>query len=90
MIRKNETAFRASLDPKGTLSSIVTVKLAHSEPIANFSPPKAVLKQAKSATWQYNKVISWKYYAPHFFVFNCCNSTLNSVLCYSTTLLIYS
>ena len=57
MIRKNKTAFRASLDPKGTLSSILTIKLAH-EPTADF--PKAVLKQAKSATWQYNKEHSKK------------------------------
>ena len=54
-IRKNKTAFRASLDPKGTLPSIVAIKLAHSEPTSDFSPPRAVLKQAKSATWQYNK-----------------------------------
>ena len=53
MIRKNRTAFRASLDPKGTLSSVIAIKLAHFEPVSD-SPPKAVLKQAKSATWQYN------------------------------------
>ena len=60
MIRKNKTVFRASLDPEGTLSSIVTIKLAHSEATSDFNPPKTLLKQAKSATWQYNKEHSRK------------------------------
>ena len=29
MVCKNKTAFRPSLDPKGTLSSILTIKLTH-------------------------------------------------------------
>ena len=36
MIRKNKTSFRPSLDPKGTLSSIVTIKLANTEPAHSF------------------------------------------------------
>ena len=60
MIRKNKTAFRASLDPKGTFSNIATIKLAHSHPTEDFNPPKKLLKQAKSATWEYNKEHSRK------------------------------
>ena len=33
MIRKNKTSFRPSLDPKGTLSSILTVKLPSIEKV---------------------------------------------------------
>jgi hypothetical protein len=33
MVQKHKTAFRASLDPKGTLSSILTVKLANDVPV---------------------------------------------------------
>ena len=38
MVRKNKTAFRANLDPKGTLSSILTIKLANSQPAHSFEP----------------------------------------------------
>ena len=55
MVRKNKTAFRSSLDPRGTLSSIMTVKLAQTEPAHKFEPPKELLKKAKAATWEYNK-----------------------------------
>ena len=55
MIRKNKTAFRPSLDPKGTLSSILTIKLAGSSQLQSFEPTQEVLKEAKSATWKYNK-----------------------------------
>ena len=55
MVRKNKTAFRPSLDPKGTLSSIMTVKLANDVPAHQFEPSKELLKTAKSATWNYNK-----------------------------------
>ena len=44
MIRKNKTAFRPSLDPKGTLSSILTVKLASTEDSHCYEPSKEVLK----------------------------------------------
>lgn len=55
MVRKNKTAFRPSLDPKGKLSSLLTIKLASAGPAHKFEPPKKVLKEAKSATTSYNK-----------------------------------
>ena len=55
MVRKNKTAFMSSLDPKGTLTSILTIKLACTEPAHLFNPPDTLLKQAKEATWKYNK-----------------------------------
>ncbi len=60
MVRKNKTAFRPRLDPKGTLSSILTVKLASTEKSHHYEPSKEVLKKAKSATWEYNKLHSKK------------------------------
>ena len=48
MIHK-KTAFRPSLDPKGTLSIILTVKLANDMPAYQFEPTKDLLKTAKSA-----------------------------------------
>lgn len=60
MIRKNKTAFRPNLDPKGTLSSIITVKLGSTEKPHQYEPSKEVLKRAKSATWEYNKAHSKK------------------------------
>ena len=53
MVRKNKTAFRPALDPKGTLSSILTIKLAHTEAAHQFEPNKELLKTAKSATRVY-------------------------------------
>ena len=50
MVRKNKTAFRPSLDSKGTLSSILTIKLGQDKPSHQFEPTKEVLKKAKSAT----------------------------------------
>ena len=56
-----ETTFRPSLDPKGTLSSILTVKLASVEEAHLYEPSREVLrKAAKSATWEYNKAHSRK------------------------------
>lgn len=55
MVQKNKTAFRPSLDPKGTLSSILTIKLAHLPPAHSYEPTSEVLKKATSATWEYNK-----------------------------------
>ena len=55
MMRKNKTAFWSSLDLKGTLSSILTIKLAHTEPSHTFDPPKELLRKDKSATTEYNK-----------------------------------
>lgn len=60
MVRKNKTAFRPSLDPKGTLSSILTIKLANTQPAHCYEPSEDVLKKAKSATWEYNKEHSSK------------------------------
>ena len=54
MVCKNKTAFRPSLDLKGMLSSILTIKLAHTEATHQFEPNKELLKTAKSATKEYN------------------------------------
>ena len=58
IVCKNKTAFRPSLDPKGTLSSILAIKLAAREPAHCFEPSKEVLSKAKAATWEYNKAHS--------------------------------
>eukprot|EP00731_Ephydatia_muelleri_P033141 Em0025g97a len=55
MVRKNKTCFRPNLDPKGTLSSILTVKLATKQECHQYEPTKEVQNKAKSATWEYNK-----------------------------------
>ena len=60
MIRKNKTSFRPSLDPKGTLSSILTIKLASTGDAHSYEPSQEVLRRAKSATWEYNKAHSKK------------------------------
>ena len=53
MVRKNKTAFRPSLDPKGTLSSILTMKLSVLEPAHRYEPSKDVL------TWGYNNSVDY-------------------------------
>ena len=55
MVCKNKTAFRANLYPKGTLSSIFTIKLANSQPAHCYEPTNTVFKKAKSATYEYNR-----------------------------------
>ena len=60
MVRKNKTAFRPKLDPAGTLSSILSIKLAAKEPAHCFEPSSEVLKNAKAATWEFNKAHSRK------------------------------
>ena len=60
MIRKNKTSFRPSLDPKGTLWSILTVKLSGTGDAHSYEPSQKVLRKAKSATWEYNKAHSKK------------------------------
>ena len=60
MVRKNKTAFRPNLDPAGTLSSILSIKLAAKEPAHCFEPSSEVLKNAKAATWEFNKAHSRK------------------------------
>ena len=57
MVRKNKTAFRPNLDPAGTLSSILSIKLAAKEPAHCFEPSSEVLKNAKAATCEFNKRI---------------------------------
>ena len=54
-INKNKTAFRPGLVPRGTLSSILIVKLADDMPAYQFESTKDLLKTATSATWKYNK-----------------------------------
>ena len=51
--RKNKTTFRAGMG-FNTLGSILTVKLANPN-ATKFKSDKALLKSAKSATWEYNK-----------------------------------
>ena len=55
MVTKNKTKFRPSLKLDGTLSSILTIKLAKSEHCHKYNPPLSVLKSAKKATSDYNK-----------------------------------
>ena len=55
MVTKNKTKFRPSLKIDGTLSSILTIKLANPEPCHKFEPPPVVLTSSKKATSQYNK-----------------------------------
>ena len=57
---KNKTAFRPNLDPAGALSSILSIKLAAKEPAHCFEPSSEVLKNAKAATWEFNKAHSRK------------------------------
>ena len=54
VVRKNKTPFCSSLSMEGTLSSILTVKLAGVNAV-KFNPPSELLKKAKGATWEYNK-----------------------------------
>ena len=58
MVRKNKTSFQPNLDPNGTLSSILTIKLANDKPAHAFQPPSTMVKKGRSATWDYNKLHS--------------------------------
>lgn len=60
MVTKNKTKFRPSLKLDGRLSSIVTIKLAKSEPCHEYTFSAAVLKSAKKATTEYNRAHSSK------------------------------
>jgi len=60
MVTKNKTKFRPSLGLDGTLSSILTIKLANEKPCFAFEPPQEVLDTAKKATVEYNKAHSSK------------------------------
>ena len=57
---QNKTAFWPSLDSKGTLSSILMIKLANIVPDHDFKPTKELLKTAKSAPREYTKAHSKK------------------------------
>ena len=50
MVTKNKTKFRPSLELYGTLSNILTIKLAEADPCYAFEPPQEVLDAAKKAT----------------------------------------
>lgn len=54
LITKNKTKFRPNLKLGGTLSSILTIKLANTEPCHKYEPPNEVLETAKRATMEYN------------------------------------
>ena len=54
MVTKNKT-FRPNLKLDGTLSNILTVKLANPEPCHMYEPEKSVLETAKRATKVYNR-----------------------------------
>ncbi|XP_065119841.1 uncharacterized protein [Paramisgurnus dabryanus] len=51
----NKTKTRNSLALDGTLSSIMTIKMAGLEPCFKWEPPPAIIKASKKATVQYNK-----------------------------------
>ena len=51
----NKTKTRNSLALDGTLSSIMTIKMADLEPCFKWEPPSDVLKALKKATGQYNR-----------------------------------
>ena len=55
MVKLNKTPTRSCLDPNGTLSSIVKVKLANSEDCHSWEP-KELLIASKGATMQYNEL----------------------------------
>ncbi|CAL8387568.1 unnamed protein product [Boreogadus saida] len=51
----NKTKTRNSLALDGTLSSIMTIKMADLEPCFKWEPPSDVLKASKKDTGQYNR-----------------------------------
>ncbi len=50
----NKTKRRDSLALDGTLSSIMTIKMANLEPCFKWEPPSDIIKTSKKATGQYN------------------------------------
>ena len=50
-----KTKTRNSLALDGTLSSIMTIKMAGLEPCFKWEPPPAIIKASKMTTVQYNK-----------------------------------
>ena len=57
IIRKSKTTFPPILVPEGTLSSILTVRLAKDmlAQLTNLNQPKILLRQLKFPTWKHNK-----------------------------------
>jgi len=58
MVTKNKTIFRPNLKLDGTLSSILTVKLANIELCLKYEPLHAVIETARKASTEYNKAHS--------------------------------
>ena len=56
LVTKNK--FRPNLKLDGTLSSILTIKLANTAPCQDYEPPKEVLESARKATMAYNRAHS--------------------------------
>ena len=54
LIHKDKTAFQPSLFPKGTLLSVLNVKIANYMPAYQFKPTKDLLKSVKLAKWKCN------------------------------------
>ena len=55
LVTKNKTKFRPNLKLDGTLSSILTIKLANDVPCKQYEPPEELLLSARKATMTYNK-----------------------------------
>ena len=55
LVRQNKTDSRNSLSLDGTLSSILTVKMACEEPCYKYEPTVDVVRKSKTVTWKYNK-----------------------------------
>ena len=51
LVTKNKTKFRPNLKPDGTLSSILTIKLANTAPCQDYEPPKKSLSQPGKQLW---------------------------------------
>ena len=60
LVTKSKTKFRLNLKLDGTLSSILTIKLANTAPCQDYEPPKEVLESARKATMAYNRAHSSK------------------------------
>ena len=61
LVTKNKTKFRPNLKLDGTLSSILTIKLANTAPCQNYEPPTEVIESARKATMAYNRAHSSKH-----------------------------
>ena len=55
LIKLNKTDYRNSLNLHGTMSSLLTFKMADLGPSRLFKPSKNMAAKAKKATWEYNK-----------------------------------